>query len=115
MKFNKDERASLVKAFRAAKKYLSPTRFDKHDMCEYICWALDKAFERDGVTAWERNAAKTLVAKRLGGIPTLKDWMCAKHPELRGEMVHDYVENKGRKMQETRKAWLNAMIEEFSR
>lgn len=111
---NESSRADLVLAFRAAKKHLSATRKDSATKSEFICWALGNARRAGKITEEQMAAAHRLIQARIGGRTTLSDWLRCLHPELTEAVHQDYVQQSGRQAQITRRAWLNALVEEFS-
>jgi len=107
------QHADLCLAFQAAKPYLSDNHQDTRGKAEFICWALEHARDTGRISRAQQESAKALVDKRLGKYTLLSAWLRQNHPELSAEIRGD--RNKtGRKMQQTRMAWLDSLIEEFS-
>lgn len=104
----------LAHAFTEALKHLSTTNEDKGGKYEYICWALRRAFVLGTITNGVYLAAKSLINQRIRSHSTFSDWMEAYYPWLKDSIADDDRYNKSRKMQKTRRAWLNSLIEELS-
>jgi hypothetical protein len=107
-------RKEIAAAFRAARDYLSETRHETTTRSEFICWALGNANEDDKISFTTASAARAVISERLCGHATLSDWIKFRHPALLTEMMTDFSTSEGQKMQATRLAWLNSLIEEFS-
>lgn len=115
-KFTPEERAGIARAFKEAKGILwdgSGTESSQPQKQKYICHALDKTGR------WKVNhaefsyfgMAKEVVQRRLGECYSLERWL-----RMNG------VSNNARAgtgnpelMQEHRHAWINMLIEEFSK
>lgn len=78
----------------------------------YICHAITLASIELNMT---RAAVelKSLIAGRLGSVITLDSWIALHHPALVNDLTYTDTEYN-RKMQATRHAWINSLIEEFS-
>jgi len=76
----------------------------------FICWAIDLA-TYDSITYYARRDVQRLIWERLGGTASLEEWLEEKH----GISGHHFPAVKYRnKVQETRHAWIDSLIEEFS-
>lgn len=104
----------LAHAFKEALVYLSDTSEDKGGRYEYICWALREATLQNKITTTTYQAAKALINRRIQGHSTFSNWMESYYPWLIDSIADDWRYNNSRKMQETRRAWLNALIKELS-
>ncbi len=113
MKYTKQQRAILARVFAAALEKLSPTN---HGMGEFICHCIVSAVgtEKNYLTSEHGQLAKDLILERLAGRTNLTDWFMDHSGIDFREINRDYRQHQGRKHQETRKAWLESLIKEFS-
>lgn len=86
--------------FIRAKKFLSTVPYEK-GKTEYICYAID----RTRCPKVDREKAKNIIADLLDGYLTLGSWLAYEK-----EIVNDRC---GKKMQVTRHAWLDHLIEHY--
>ena len=105
---------SMVEAFRAAKKYLSPTARCTNNRPKFICFALRHAQRAGTITEMQADAARKVIAVRLAGHFSFEEWLAATHPELSMAVITDAYNSNSRKLQKTRQAWLDSLIKEFS-
>ena len=100
MKYTKQQRKDLHKAFRAAEPYLEDQFF--------LCWALNTAYEAGMITESQQDLAKNLIEHRI-------------HPHFAvGIWLHSSVgvpnkELTPKAMKAYRKRWLESLIKEFSK
>lgn len=113
MKIKPSDRPGLVRAFRAAKLHLSPSRFKGNDKSEFICWAINGARRAGEISAEERDLAKRVIESRLGDYIELVSWLLAPSSPVRGLVLDDRYSG-GYKLQLHRQAWLDLLIAEFS-
>ena len=100
MKYTKQQRKDLYKAFKAAESYLDEQGF--------LCWALDSAYEAGKITASQQKLAKNLIEYRIRPHNTVGIWL------------HDSAGVPTEKltpkaMQAYRKRWLASLTKEFSK
>lgn len=105
--------AGLAKAFAAALPFLADTFNHPEGKCIFICHALDKAAILNRRSGGHRARAEALIVARLGKCQTMSDWLEC-HDDLYMEVRADRFYNNGRKVQAHRKAWLEALVKEFS-
>lgn len=105
----------LAHAFKEALKHLSTTHEDKGGKYEYICWALREANRLGNITTAVYVSAEELINERIQAHITFSDWMETCYPWLEDAITDDWRYNKSRKMQETRRAWLQSLILELSK
>lgn len=106
--------AELAAAFKAARKYLSPTRYDCNGKHEFICHCLNRAESKGEISGSTRVKAHELIHDRLGGAYSLQSWLYSEHPELVRAIKEDREGSaNGARTQATRLAWLNSLIKEF--
>jgi len=104
----KQKHALLVEA----KKHLARDRSELpfFSRTQYICWAIDLAVWDHG-TYLVGLALKDLIRGRLNNTLCLEPWLKIHH----GIHVRHYTNVEYRnKMQATRHAWIDSLIEEFS-
>ncbi len=104
----------IADAFRAAKDYLNTIAADTPDTSEFICIALLIARQKGKIYHEQQNAARNIITERLGDVP-YATWVGDHSEKLRDEITHDYDFNDGVKTQAARHAWLDMLIEEFSK
>jgi hypothetical protein len=82
---------------------------------EYICYAVNDAHNRGKITIDDRIRVKNIIAERLAPHVSLEDWLEEKHGIAMVWKNHtqrdlaDFCD----KLQQTRHAWVDAMIAEF--
>ncbi len=108
--------AGYVKAFKAAKRYLSDYVGQGNFKRNFICYALEAAACAGKIDYGDYLAARALIRERLGAVmpTTLEGWLERHYPELNAEIQVD-DSNRSHKMQATRHAWLDSLIKEFSK
>ena len=88
---------------KEAMKYLSPTyTLEQYDLTPFICHCISRV-------TLEKTGLHTVIKTRLQGYSTLEVWLWDKHGITQAETRA----NAGRKLQATRKAWMQSMYEEF--
>ena len=103
----KDKR--LAQVFKNAIPHLSPTTLNGDwDKSQFICCAISKGNPASPLV----SKAKSIIDKRLAGHLVFENWL--KERIGRTAVRKDYRTNAGRKLQATRLAWLNSLVEEFS-
>ena len=103
----------LAAAFKAARRYLSPTKVDINGKHEFICHCLESARDKGEIAVGIAYLAKELISVRLDRHASLYTWLINKHPEAEWAFDLDRYGKGGIKMQATRRAWLNSLIKEF--
>jgi hypothetical protein len=101
----------IVDALKASLEFLSPIRFGSKGKPEYICWALSLAESRGRITPQVCRHVQGIICERISPEASLKKWLYFQH----GIPADALNRNNGRDMQEHRRAWVNQLIEEFSR
>ena len=99
---------------KEAMKYLSPTYgMEVHygyDLNPFICHCISIVTSESN---WNKPLDKTglhaVIKERLEGHSTLECWLISEH----GITQTETRANAGRKLQTTRKAWMQSMYEEF--
>ena len=99
---------------KEAMKYLSPTytlKLDEEsDLTPFICHCINRVtFEKNWNKPEDKTGLHTVIKTRLQGYNTFEEWLWAKHGITKAETRA----NAGRKLQTTRKAWMQSMYEEF--
>ena len=100
MKYTKQQRRDLHKAFKAAESYLEKQGF--------LCWALEIAYRAGKITEGQQKLAKRLLANRIHPHHTVGTWL------NRSAGVPDR-EFTPKAMEAYRKRWLESLIKEFSK
>ena len=88
---------------------------DSGPKTEYVCYAVNDVFNSHKITLFDRDRVKWHIAKLIHPHMTLESWLEHKHGiemQWRGYTERD-VREFYTKMQETRHAWVDAMIKEF--
>ena len=98
----------IAAGFAAAKQYLWDGTSPQTPVYlpEHICVALDRANNKKKITSYVRDACKKIIANRLEGKNTFRDWL-----EFKGINV---IGSDEPKIQAHRHAWLDLLIKEFS-
>lgn len=121
MKYTDEQRKQLKTAFEAALPHLALSHTS--DGVKYISDCLEVAYVFGEITLEGQHLAATLIKERLGGTlikerlggsESLDSWLIEKNIAPRNEMNHDCIYSNRIKIQATRKAWLESLIEEFS-
>lgn len=112
----KPSRAAIADRFTQAKKFLwdgkpGGERANAH----YVCWAIDRASGFGKPELRIAGACKAIITERLGGLSSLADWLRHHHYED-WALAHRKLKSADLylKLQVTRHAWLDSLIEEFS-
>lgn len=110
-----ENKAKMGVAFQAALKYLSPVNDPiPARQCSNICGAISRARDTDECTESGAEYAKQLISQRLGRNVYFTSWVYEDGRVPHGQIRRDSERNQGRKMQETRKAWLKSLVKEFT-
>ena len=100
MKYTKQQRRDLHKAFKAAESYLEEQSF--------LCWAVVAAYEAGKITESQQNLAKNLIEHRIHPHHTVGNWLHSSVGVPNEELTPTAMEAY-------RKRWLASLIEEFSK
>ena len=82
---------------------------------EYVCYAVNDVFNRGKIQDWDRDRVKAHIAALIYPHMTLEGWLEEEHGiamQWRGHTERTTREFYT-KLQETRHAWVDAMIAEF--
>ena len=100
MKYTKQQRRDLHKAFKAAESYLEKQSF--------LCWAVVAAYGAGKIDREQAKLAKNLIEHRIHPHFTVGNWLHSSvgvpNKELTPTATQTY-----------RKRWLASLIEEFSK
>ncbi len=112
--YSKAQRKALHCTFVEAKKLLwAGGKADFTGKFKYICYCLTNAHKEHSTAWWVSQEARNIIMKRMGNCCYLEAWLVlnghAKHGTIYGGSTKTSI-----KMQATRLAWLNSLIEEFS-
>lgn len=99
MKYTKQQRKDLYKAFKAAQPYLEEQGF--------VCWALGDAYKVGKITTEQQKLAKRLINDRIHPHYTVGTWL------NRSAGIPDRLFTP-KAMEAYRKRWLESLIKEFS-
>ena len=99
---------------KEAMKYLSPAYALKLDeeyaLNPFICHCISRVTsEKNWNKPEDKTGLHTVIKTRLQGYSTFEEWLWDKHGITQAETRA----NAGRKLQTTRKAWMQSMYEEF--
>ena len=99
---------------KEAMKYLSPTYAlrlgAEYDLSPFICHCISRVtFEKNWNKPEDKTGLHTVIKTRLQGYSTIEEWLWDKHGITQAETRA----KAGRKLQATRKAWMQSMYEEF--
>ena len=97
---------------KEAVKYLSPITLDvptkKSKQFEFVCQCINKTITGDALDFSDKSGLIKEIEERLDS-ETLNSWLFREH----NVSYEDQKDNKGRKLQTTRKAWMQSMYEEY--
>ena len=95
-----------------AMKYLSPIILDvptkKSKQFEFVCQCINKTITGDNLDFSDKSGLIKEIEERLDS-GTLDSWLFRKH----NISYADQKDNQGRKLQYTRRVWMQSMYEEF--
>ena len=99
---------------KEAMKYLSPAYTlkpdEEYDLNPFICHCISRVtLEKNWNKPKDKTGLHTVIKTRLQGYSTFEEWLWDKHGITQAETRA----NAGRKLQATRKAWMQSMYEEF--
>ena len=100
MKYTKQQRRDLHKAFKAAQPYLEKQGF--------LCWAVVEAHRAGKITESQQELAKCLLANRICPHHTVGTWLNRSAGVPNKELTP-------KAMKAYRKRWLASLIKEFSK
>ena len=100
MKYTKQQRRDLHKAFKAAEPFL--------DRPMFLCWALEIAYTAGNIGREQVNLAKNLIEHRIRPHITVCGWLRTSAGVPNKELTPTTI-------QAYRKRWLASLIEEFSK
>lgn len=100
MKYTKQQRRDLHKAFRAAEPLLKEQVF--------VCWALNTAYEAGMITESQQKLAKSLIEHRIHPYYTVCVWLNNSAGIPNKKMT-------SKALTAYRKRWLASLIKEFSK
>ena len=97
---------------KEAMKYLSPIILDvptkKSKQFEFVCQCINKTITGDALDFSDKSGLIKEIEERLDS-ETLNSWLFRKH----NISYADQKDNQGRKLQHTRRVWMQSMYEEF--
>ena len=100
MKYTKQQRKDLHKAFRAAQPYLEEQGF--------VCWAVGEAYIAGKIDLEQITLARSLIEHRIRPHHTVSDWLVVSAGVPDKEITP-------KAMRAYRKRWLESLIKEFSK
>lgn len=97
---------------KEAMKYLSPISLDvptkKSKQFEFVCQCINKTINENALDFSDESGLIKEIEERLDS-ETLNEWLFRKH----NISYADQKDNQGRKLQYTRRVWMQSMYEEF--
>ncbi len=104
--------AKKHEVLKDAMKYLSPISLDiptkKSKQFEFVCQCINKTITGDALDFSDKSGLIKEIEERLDS-ETLNSWLFRKH----NISYADQKDNQGRKLQYTRRVWMQSMYEEF--
>ena len=99
---------------KEAMKYLSSTYTlelaEEYNLTPFICHCISRVtLEKNWNKSKDKTGLHTVIKTRLQGYSSFEVWLWDKH----GITPAETRANAGRKLQATRKAWMQSMYEEF--
>ena len=102
---------------KKAKRYLAKSRNDHQstDKESFICYSITSAAYSGSVSDKDSDRVQKLVQDRLSPHATLETWLEKVHhiPRVYYDAGFSEIGKYADKLQTTRHAWINSMIEEF--
>ena len=103
----------IANALRASMQFLAIGRNDIYDgpntRFEYTCYAIQEAVARKLIDILSFNLAGNYIRSKLKYHTTLDGWIKDQYPELEAAIDEDRCAG-GKRMQQTRVAWIWSMI-----
>lgn len=120
MHYSYQECQEIVQALRVARRYLSSSSYECFDTGSskkkiFICNALKKAFEYGDIELSAVRLTTRLILNRIHPYNNLSMWLTKTHPSLHREVDQDERFESGVRIQKYRRAWMNALIAEFTK
>lgn len=110
----REGRALAVQILTKARKHLAMTRSEyetRNSKHRYICHAINQALRASSDDHHLiGNALRRLIVDRMGGPTVFEDWLQDHHGVTLGQCERQFT-----KLQRTRRAWIDSLIEEFSK
>lgn len=103
MNYARQESQLLTEAFRAARK-----RLTQRGVTRFICNVLQDAYQAREIDNWQLTNAKHEINTRMDHTWTLEHWLRIYHNVPTSDLIT-------RNTHQYRLAWLDALIEEFSK
>ncbi len=111
MKYTKNQREQLCEVFKKAKVKLKNRKNRGRD--QYICFAIYDMLRSEAISETTYILATDLIRCRLCGWNYYEQWLYSNHPELYQEVVEDQTSSRI-KAYNSRQAWLDSLVKEFS-
>ena len=91
---------------KGSHEYLQP---EKH---QYICWCIGQVVKPEKYE-YAEHSLKDEINNLLEGCTSLESWLVIHKGVAYREIYEDYYKNRSKKLQNTRKLWMQSMYEEF--
>lgn len=105
----KTERKQIAEVFRGVLALLPSTTLETQS--PYIC---DNVRYETYAYPGLGTKITAIIDRRINGEFSIEFWLKAQSGEIAEQVRYDVMYNKGRKLQEYRKAWVRELIKEFS-
>lgn len=99
---------------KEAMKYLAKDSYEylQSEKYEYICWCIGRVVNPEDYEHAE-HSLKDEINNLLEGCTSLEGWLVKHKGVTYREICEDYYRNRAKKLQNTRKLWMQSMYEEF--
>ena len=99
---------------KEAMKYLAKDSYEyfQSEKYEYICWCIGRVVNPEDYEHAE-HSLKDEINNLLKGCTSLEGWLVKHKGVTYREISEDYYKNRAKKLQNTRKLWMQSMYEEY--
>ncbi len=99
---------------KEAMKYLAKDSYEylQSEKHEYICWCIGQVVKPEDYE-YAEHSLKDEINNLLEGCTSLESWLVKHKGVTHREIDEDYYKNRAKKLQNTRKLWMQSMYEEY--
>ena len=111
--YSKEQRKTIRRHLQAALTILPDTNSGDHS--PFICDCI--RFQNWHVNGYDRtefDITTNMISKRIEWEFGIDRWLSKQSNEIKKQVQYDWLNNRGRKLQAYRRAWLESLIKEFS-
>ena len=99
---------------KEAMKYLAKDSYEyfQSEKHEYICWCIGQVVKPEDYE-YAEHSLKDEINNLLEGCTSLESWLVNHKGVTYREISEDHYKNRAKKLQNTRKLWMQSMYEEY--